>query len=41
MTGLSVRVADVAKVREAARAKRCKVAGDRFELCGVTFKLLA
>jgi hypothetical protein len=41
MTGLSFRVADVAQVREAARAKGCKVAGDRFELCGVTFKLLA
>jgi hypothetical protein len=41
MSGLTFRVADVAKVREAARAKGCKVEGDAFDLCGVTFKLVA
>jgi hypothetical protein len=28
-------------VRDAAKAKGCKVAGDGFELCGVTFSLAA
>jgi hypothetical protein len=41
LTGLSFRVADVAKVREAARAKGCKVEADSFDLCGVTFRLAA
>lgn len=41
MSGLTFRVADVAKVRDAARAKGCKVEGDAFDLCGVTFKLVA
>jgi hypothetical protein len=41
MTGLSFRVADVAKVRAAAKAKGCKVEGDTFDLCGVTFRLAA
>src|SRR5215470_5235005 len=41
MTGLTFRVADVAKVREAAKAKGCKVDVDSFDLCGVTFKLAA
>jgi hypothetical protein len=41
MTGLSFRVKDVAKVRDAAKAKGCKVAGDSFDLCGVTFRLAA
>ena len=41
MTGLTFRVADVAKVRDAAKAKGCKVAGDSFDLCGVTFSLAA
>ena len=40
MTGLSFRVADVAKVREAARTRGCKV-GDSFDLCGVRFTLAA
>ena len=41
MTGLTFRVTDVAKVREAARAKGCKVDGDAFDLCGVKFTLAA
>jgi hypothetical protein len=41
MSGLTFRVADIAKVREAAKAKGCKVSGDGFDLCGVTFKLVA
>jgi hypothetical protein len=41
MTGLTFRVNDVAKVRDSARAKGCKVSGDRFDLCGVTFTLVA
>jgi hypothetical protein len=41
MSGLTFKVADVAKVRDAAKAKGCKVSGDRFDLCGVTFKLVA
>jgi hypothetical protein len=41
MTGLTFRVNDVAKVREAAKAKGCKVSGSRFDLCGVTFRLVA
>src|SRR5947209_2437330 len=40
MTGLSFRVADIAKVRDAAKAKGCKVSGDGFDLCGVTFRLV-
>ncbi len=39
MTGLAFQVADVAKVREAARAKGYKVEGSSFDLCGVTFVL--
>jgi hypothetical protein len=39
MSGLTFKVADVAKVRDAAKAKGCKVSGDSFELCGVTFRL--
>jgi len=39
MSGLAFRVVDVAKVRDAAKAKGCKVSGDSFELCGVTFRL--
>ena len=35
------KVADVAKIRDAAKAKGCKVSGDGFDLCGVTFKLVA
>jgi hypothetical protein len=41
MTGLTFKVADIAKVRDAAKAKRCKMSGDGFELCGVTFHLVA
>jgi hypothetical protein len=41
MTGLTFRVKDVAKVRDAAKAKGCKVDGDGFDLCGVRFKLAA
>jgi len=41
MSGLTFAVADLAKVRDAARAKGCKVSGDGFELCGVTFSLVA
>jgi hypothetical protein len=41
MSGLTFKVADIAKVRDAAKAKGCKVSGDRFDLCGVTFKLVA
>ncbi len=40
MSGLTFKVADVGKVRDAARAKGCKVSGDRFDLCGVTFRLV-
>ena len=41
MSGLTFKVADIAKVRDAARAKGCKVAGDGFDLCGVRFELTA
>ena len=41
MSGLTFEVADIAKVRDAAEAKGCKVSGDGFELCGVTFSLTA
>jgi len=41
MSGLTFRVADIAKVRDVAKAKGCKVSGDGFDLCGVTFKLVA
>ena len=41
MSGLTFKVADIAKVREAARAKGCKVTGDGFDLCGVRFSLVA
>jgi hypothetical protein len=41
MSGLTFKVADIAKVRDAAKAKGCKVSGDTFDLCGVTFSLVA
>jgi hypothetical protein len=41
MSGLTFRVADIAKVRDAAKARGCKVSGDTFDLCGVTFTLVA
>jgi hypothetical protein len=40
MSGLTFKVADIAKVRDAASAKGCKVSGDTFDLCGVTFRLV-
>ena len=40
MSGLTFRVADIAKVLDAAKAKGCTVSGDSFDLCGVTFKLV-
>jgi len=41
MSGLTFKVADVAKVRDVAKAKGCPVSGDSFQLCGVTFRLAA
>jgi hypothetical protein len=41
MSGLTFRVADIAAVRNAARARGCAVAADSFLLGGVTFKLVA
>jgi hypothetical protein len=41
MSGLTFRVADAAKVRDAAKTKGCKVSGDGFDLCGVRFSLSA
>jgi hypothetical protein len=41
MSGLTFKVANIAKVRAAAKSRGCAVAGDGFELCGVTFKLVA
>jgi len=41
MSGLTFKVVDIAKVRDAAKAKGCKVAGDGFDLCGVRFSLVA
>jgi len=41
MSGLTFRVADVAKVRDAASAGGHAVSGDSFELGGVTFRLTA
>ena len=40
MSGLTFKVADIAKVRDAAKAKGCNVSGDAFDLCGVTFRLV-
>jgi hypothetical protein len=37
MSGLTFRVADIAKVRDAAKARGCKMLNDGFDLCGVTF----
>jgi hypothetical protein len=39
MSGLTFRVGDVARVRDAARARGHAVSGDSFELGGVTFSL--
>jgi hypothetical protein len=41
MSGLTFRVGDVARVRDAARARGHTVSGDSFELGGVTFGLTA
>src|SRR5258708_29166298 len=41
MSGLTFRVADIAKVRDAAKAKGSKVSGDKFDRCGVTCRLEA
>jgi hypothetical protein len=41
MSGLTFRVADVAGVRDAAKARGFAVSGDSFELGGVTFRLVA
>jgi hypothetical protein len=41
MSGLTFRVKEVAKVREAAKARGCKASGEGFDLCGVTFSLAA
>jgi hypothetical protein len=41
MSGLTFRVGDVARVRDAARARGHAVSGDSFELGGVTFGLTA
>jgi hypothetical protein len=40
MSGLTFRVSDIAMVRDAAKSKGCKVSGDGFDLCGVTFRLV-
>ena len=39
MSGLTFRVGDVAKVRDAAKARGYAVSGDSFQLGGVTFRL--
>ncbi len=41
MSGLTFRVSDIAKVRDAAKAKGHAVSGDTFVLGGVTFRLVA
>ncbi len=41
MSRLTFRVAGIAKVRDAAKARGCAVSGDSFELGGVTFRLVA
>ena len=41
MSGLTFRVSDPVKVREAAGARGCKVSGDSFDLGGVTFRVVA
>jgi hypothetical protein len=41
MSGLTFKVADIAKVRDAAKAKGHAVSGDSFALGGVTFHLVA
>jgi hypothetical protein len=41
ISGLTFKVGDIARVREAAKAKGHAVSGDSFELGGVTFRLVA
>jgi predicted enzyme related to lactoylglutathione lyase len=41
MSGLTFKVTDIAKVRDSAKARGCKVSGDGFDLCGVRFSLTA
>jgi len=41
MSGLTFRVSDVARVRDAAKARGYAVSGDSFALGGVTFALVA
>jgi hypothetical protein len=41
MSGLTFEVADIASVRDAARARGCAVSGDSFDLGGVRFHLAA
>jgi hypothetical protein len=41
MSGLTFKVADIAKVRDAAKARGHAVSGDSLELGGVTFRLVA
>jgi hypothetical protein len=41
MSGLTFQVANVGKVRDAAKARGYAVSGDSFELGGVTFRLVA
>ena len=41
MSGLTFEVGDLAAVRDAAKARGYAVAGDSFDLCGVTFRLMA
>jgi hypothetical protein len=41
MSGLTFRVSDPAKMRDMARAKGCKLAGNGFDLGGVTFRVVA
>jgi hypothetical protein len=41
MSGLTFRVADIARVRDAAKARGCNVSGDSFLLGGVMFYLTA
>jgi len=39
MSGLTFKVASIARVIDAARGRGCKVSGDSFDLGGVTFHL--
>jgi hypothetical protein len=41
MSGLTFRVGNIAKVRDAAKAKGYQFSGDGFDIGGVTFQLVA